>query len=81
MNKIITDKMQDLIELCTIYGVKSMFAFGSSVCTDRFNEKRDIDFLISFHNLSLEQYTLRSSRGRCPADSELYGAICQQGGY
>jgi len=56
MNKIITDKMQDLIELCTNYQVKSLFAFGS-VCTDKFNENSDIDFLISFQNIGIEQYT------------------------
>ena len=33
-----------------------MYAFGS-VCTDRFNETSDIDFLISFENLSFDQYT------------------------
>lgn len=56
MNRIITDKTQELIQLCTAYGVKSMYAFGS-VCTDRFNETSDIDFLISFQDLSIEQYT------------------------
>jgi hypothetical protein len=33
-----------------------MYAFGS-VCTDKFNENSDIDFLISFDNLSFDQYT------------------------
>jgi len=33
-----------------------MHAFGS-VCTDRFNENSDIDFLISFDNIPIEQYT------------------------
>jgi uncharacterized protein len=33
-----------------------MYAFGS-VCTDRFTENSDIDFLISFENLSFDQYT------------------------
>ncbi len=56
MNKIITDNMQDLIQLCRNYEVKSMYVFGS-VCTDRFSETSDIDFLISFHDLSIEQYT------------------------
>jgi predicted nucleotidyltransferase len=56
MNKIITDKIQNLIELCTSYSVQTMYAFGS-VCTDKFNDKSDIDFLVSFQNLSIEQYT------------------------
>lgn len=33
-----------------------MYAFGS-VCTDRFNDNSDIDLLISFDDLSIEQYT------------------------
>lgn len=56
MNKIITDKIDDLRSLCNTYNVNSMYAFGS-VCTDKFNENSDIDFLISFNNLTIEQYT------------------------
>ena len=33
-----------------------MYAFGS-VCTDKFNNNSDIDFLISFKELSIEEYT------------------------
>jgi predicted nucleotidyltransferase len=33
-----------------------MYVFGS-VCTDRFNDDSDIDILISFENLSVEEYT------------------------
>jgi predicted nucleotidyltransferase len=33
-----------------------MYVFGS-VCTNRFNDRSDIDFLITFDNLSVEQYT------------------------
>ena len=56
MQKILIDKIEDLIKLCNIYSVKSMYAFGS-VCTDKFNENSDIDLLITFENLSIEQYT------------------------
>jgi uncharacterized protein len=56
MNKIVLDKMEDLKRLCIKYNVNSMFLFGS-VCTNRFNEKSDIDILISFDNISIEQYT------------------------
>ena len=56
MNKIINDKIEDLIHLCNIYKVKSMYAFGS-VCTDKFDETSDIDLLISFDNLTIDQYT------------------------
>jgi predicted nucleotidyltransferase len=33
-----------------------MYVFGSA-CTDIFNENSDIDILIAFENLSIEQYT------------------------
>ena len=56
MNKLLTDKMGELIKLCNLYKVKSMYAFGS-VCTDKFNDKSDVDLLISFEDLSIDQYT------------------------
>ena len=56
MNKIVTDKIDELKKLCLVFNVKSMYVFGS-VCTDKFNENSDIDILISFDNLSIEQYT------------------------
>ena len=56
MNKILIDRINDLKKLCEIYKVRTMYAFGS-VCTDKFNETSDIDFLISFDNLSFDQYT------------------------
>lgn len=56
MNKIIADKIDELKNLCKTYSVKTMYVFGS-VCTDKFNEKSDVDILISFDNLSIEQYT------------------------
>ena len=57
MNKIITDKQLEIQKLCQLYSVKAMYAFGS-VCTDKFNETSDIDFLISFsQNLSIKDYS------------------------
>lgn len=56
MNKILIDRINDLKNLCEIYKVRTMYVFGS-VCTDKFNENSDIDFLISFDNLSFDQYT------------------------
>lgn len=54
MNKIVTDKIDELIPLCKTYHVKSMYAFGA-VCTDSFNDNSDIDFMITFENLSIGQ--------------------------
>ena len=56
MNKILIDKINEIKSLCETYKVRTMYAFGS-VCTDKFNENSDIDFLISFENLSFDQYT------------------------
>jgi uncharacterized protein len=56
MNKIVTDNIDELKRLCNVYKVKSMYAFGS-VCTDKFNDNSDIDILISFDNISIDQYT------------------------
>ena len=55
MNSIMLDRIDKLKRLCTIYNVKSIYPFGS-VCTDQFNENSDIDFMISFDNLSIGQY-------------------------
>jgi predicted nucleotidyltransferase len=54
MNKIVTDKIDELIPLCKTYHVKSMYAFGA-VCTDSFNDNSDIDFMITFEKLSATQ--------------------------
>jgi len=56
MNKILTDRINELKRLCELYNVRTMYAFGS-VCTDKFNKDSDIDFLISFDNLSFDKYT------------------------
>lgn len=47
MNKILTDKLNLLTEICKTYHVDKIYAFGS-VCTDRFNDNSDIDFLVYF---------------------------------
>ena len=56
MNKFLADKLEELKQLCQKYDVKTMYAFGS-VCTNRFNEASDIDLLISFKNIPIDQYT------------------------
>lgn len=56
MQKIIEDKIDKLKELCKIYDIKTMYVFGS-VCTNKFNDKSDIDMLISFKDISIEKYT------------------------
>jgi predicted nucleotidyltransferase len=56
MNRIIIDKMPQLVMLCKKYRVETMYLFGSAA-TDAFHENSDVDFLISFQNdVSLEEY-------------------------
>lgn len=42
--------------MCVKYDVKTMYLYGSAT-TDHFNDSSDIDILISFKELSVEQYT------------------------
>ena len=55
MQKLISDNLYKINALCIAYNVKALFAFGS-VCTDRFNEKSDIDLLISFNQMDYGDY-------------------------
>jgi len=56
MQEIIKEKLNDLKKLCQDYDVKTMFVFGSA-CTEKFNNESDIDILISFKDISIQNYT------------------------
>ena len=57
MNKIITDRANEIIRLCVTYNVRNLYAFGS-VCNSNFNDLSDIDLLVAFDkNISIEKYT------------------------
>ncbi|GHT09566.1 nucleotidyltransferase [Bacteroidia bacterium] len=57
MNKIITDKINEIQRLCKEYRIKTLYVFGSA-CSDRFRSDSDIDFLISFdQNLGIDEYS------------------------
>jgi uncharacterized protein len=45
----------DIIQLCKTHKVKSLYAFGS-VLTDKFNEKSDVDLVVDFTNMVVEDY-------------------------
>lgn len=55
MNRLLTENIERIKSLCQTHNVKSLFAFGS-VCTDQFNEKSDIDLLISFKPMDYGDY-------------------------
>lgn len=45
----------DIIKLCETHKVKSLYAFGS-VLTDNFNNESDIDLVVDFSNIAVEDY-------------------------
>lgn len=55
MQTLISDNIDRIKTLCLAYNVKSLFAFGS-VCTDRFDDKSDVDLLISFNPMDYGDY-------------------------
>ena len=42
-------------KLCAIHKVKTLYAFGS-VLTTKFNNKSDIDLIVDFETIAVEQY-------------------------
>lgn len=45
----------DIIKVCETHKVKSLYAFGS-VLTDNFNSDSDIDLIVDFANIEVEEY-------------------------
>ncbi|TAH15191.1 MAG: nucleotidyltransferase [Runella slithyformis] len=45
----------EIIKLCEAHKVKSLYAFGS-VLTDSFNKESDIDLIVDFSNIEVEDY-------------------------
>lgn len=57
MQKLLSNKLNELKNICSLLKVKKLYAFGS-VVSNQFKPESDIDFLISFdENISAEQYT------------------------
>jgi predicted nucleotidyltransferase len=56
MNKIISEKIEDIKKLCVNYDVKSLYLFGSALRAN-LDDSSDIDLLISFNNISIDKYT------------------------
>jgi uncharacterized protein len=52
---IIESNIDQIETLCKTHNVKELFAFGS-VLTNDFNETSDIDLIVDFNNIKLEEY-------------------------
>lgn len=47
--------LTEIRKLCDNHKVKSLYAFGS-VLTDQFNSESDVDLIVDFSNIELEEY-------------------------
>lgn len=54
MNRLET-YASDIIKLCETHNVRSLYAFGS-VLTDTFNKESDIDLIVDFSQIGVEDY-------------------------
>lgn len=45
----------EIVKLCKIYKVKKLYAFGS-VLTDKYTSESDIDLIVDFYDIPLEDY-------------------------
>ena len=55
MNPILVQNLDELKMICKKHQVKQLYAFGS-VCTDKFNEESDINFIIAFNQRFFNGY-------------------------
>lgn len=54
MNKLASYNA-DIVQLCKTHKVKSLYAFGS-ILTDNFNSESDIDLIVDFANIEVDDY-------------------------
>jgi len=47
--------INSIVELCKKHKVRSLYAFGS-VLTEKFNKESDVDFIVDFENLPVDDY-------------------------
>jgi len=51
----LTNHNDEIFRLCRQHKVKTLYVFGS-VLTENFNSQSDIDFIVDFSNVSIEEY-------------------------
>ncbi len=52
---IIEKNIDNLLKLCKKYKVSKLYVFGSSI-TKNFNQKSDVDLLVTFNDVDLKHY-------------------------
>jgi predicted nucleotidyltransferase len=57
MNRIIQDKLPEVVQLCEQYHVKALYIFGSAA-RDEMTAESDVDFLVVFDKPAIEDYFL-----------------------
>jgi uncharacterized protein len=55
MQKLMTSHLSDIQEVCKKRHVRNLYLFGS-VLTNRFTDKSDVDFLVEFGPIPIEDY-------------------------
>lgn len=53
--KLIENNIQKIVALCKKYKVGKLFVFGS-ILTNRFNDNSDVDLVVDFDKVTLEEY-------------------------
>ena len=53
--KLIENNIQRIVALCKKYKVGKLFVFGS-ILTNRFNDNSDVDLVVDFDKVALEEY-------------------------
>ena len=52
---VLDNHMISIVKLCKTYKVKTLYVFGS-VLTEKFHKDSDVDFIVDFENLPVEDY-------------------------
>lgn len=55
MNALLNTYHEEIVKLCHEYNVNKLYAFGS-VLRDDFNDNSDIDFVVDFNQIPLNEY-------------------------
>lgn len=53
--KLLEKYQTEIDKMCRLYNVNQLFAFGS-VLTDNFNDSSDVDLIVSFNIIKIEDY-------------------------